>query len=172
MHGGGVLCNVRSGMVLSSAASWVRAHNLEQGLNVAKVDTNGGGCEECSEGGTSVPRTHCFASDVFTCVPSRLRSSLVHKRHAPFSPHTANVPTRPTNATPSLCSPSRCLFQACPMLSADVKVNLVTFFEDVGPEAYQWVTGLPVSAISLDFTRGDSLKLVKDYGFPKDKVHH
>ncbi|CBN73953.1 5-methyltetrahydropteroyltriglutamate--homocysteine S-methyltransferase [Ectocarpus siliculosus] len=60
--------------------------------------------------------------------------------------------------------------KACPMLSADVKVNLVTFFEDVGAEAYQWVTALPVSAISLDFTRGDSLKLVKGYGFPKDKV--
>ncbi|CAB1115662.1 unnamed protein product [Ectocarpus sp. CCAP 1310/34] len=60
--------------------------------------------------------------------------------------------------------------KACPMLSADVKVNLVTFFEDVGAEAYQWVTALPVSVISLDFTRGDSLKLVKDHGFPKDKV--
>lgn len=56
------------------------------------------------------------------------------------------------------------------MLSASVDVNLVTFFEDVGPEAYQWATSLPFSAISLDFTRGDSLKLVKDYGFPKDKV--
>lgn len=56
------------------------------------------------------------------------------------------------------------------MLSAPVGVNLVTFFEDIGPEAYQWATGLPFSAISLDFTRGDSLKLLKDHGFPKDKV--
>ncbi len=58
------------------------------------------------------------------------------------------------------------------MLSMPVGVNLVTFFEDVGPEAYQWATGLPFSAISLDFTRGDSLKLLKDHGFPKDKVRN
>lgn len=56
------------------------------------------------------------------------------------------------------------------MLSESVAVNLVTFFEDVGSEAYQWATGMPFSAISLDFTRGDSLKLLKTYGFPKDKV--
>lgn len=56
------------------------------------------------------------------------------------------------------------------MLSMPVGVNLVTFFEDVGAEAYQWATALPFSAISLDFTRGDSLKLLKDHGFPKDKV--
>ncbi|CAN0165448.1 unnamed protein product, partial [Scytosiphon promiscuus] len=60
--------------------------------------------------------------------------------------------------------------KACPMLPSGVKVNLVTFFEDVGAEAYQWATSLPFSAISLDFTRGDSLQLLKDYGFPKDKV--
>lgn len=58
------------------------------------------------------------------------------------------------------------------MLSASVPVNLVTFFEDVGPDAYQWATALPFGAISLDFTRGDSLKLLKDFGFPKDKVHN
>ncbi|HBQ97085.1 MULTISPECIES: 5-methyltetrahydropteroyltriglutamate--homocysteine S-methyltransferase [unclassified Roseofilum] len=47
-------------------------------------------------------------------------------------------------------------------------VNLVTTFDDLG-EAYDWVTQLPVSAISLDFTRGKNLELLKDRGFPSDK---
>lgn len=50
------------------------------------------------------------------------------------------------------------------MLSAAMNVNLVTFCEDAGPQAYQWATSLPFSAIR------DSLKLLKDCGFPKDKV--
>jgi len=49
------------------------------------------------------------------------------------------------------------------------KINLVTYFDDIG-EIYPWVTALPVAAISLDFTRGNTLALVKKYGFPKDKI--
>lgn len=47
-------------------------------------------------------------------------------------------------------------------------IDLVTFFEDLG-EAYSWVIHLPVQAISLDFTRGDNLSLLRKWGFPKDK---
>jgi 5-methyltetrahydropteroyltriglutamate--homocysteine methyltransferase len=45
---------------------------------------------------------------------------------------------------------------------------LVTYFDDLG-ETYPWVMELPVSAISLDFTRGRNLELIKNYGFPEDK---
>lgn len=56
------------------------------------------------------------------------------------------------------------------MLSSSLSVNFVTYFEDVGNDAYKWVCGLPVRTISLDFTRGDSLSLLKTHGFPADKI--
>lgn len=50
-------------------------------------------------------------------------------------------------------------------------INMVTFFEDIGEDNYKWVTSLKeVKVVSLDFTRGDSLSLVKKFGFPKDKI--
>jgi 5-methyltetrahydropteroyltriglutamate--homocysteine methyltransferase len=47
-------------------------------------------------------------------------------------------------------------------------INLVTYFDDLG-ETYPWVMELPVTAISLDFTRGNNLDLIKQYGFPQEK---
>lgn len=47
-------------------------------------------------------------------------------------------------------------------------LHLVTYFDDLG-ETYSWVIKLPVVAISLDFTRGRNLDLLKQYGFPEDK---
>ncbi|MGI0479696.1 5-methyltetrahydropteroyltriglutamate--homocysteine S-methyltransferase [Geminocystis sp. CENA526] len=47
-------------------------------------------------------------------------------------------------------------------------INLVTYFEDLGAN-YSWVINLPVQAISLDFTRGNNLDLLKIGGFPEDK---
>ncbi|AFZ18864.1 5-methyltetrahydropteroyltriglutamate--homocysteine S-methyltransferase [Allocoleopsis franciscana] len=47
-------------------------------------------------------------------------------------------------------------------------LHLVTYFDDLG-ENYPWVVQLPVSSISLDFTRGRNLELIKHYGFPADK---
>ncbi|NMG11095.1 5-methyltetrahydropteroyltriglutamate--homocysteine S-methyltransferase [Brasilonema sp. UFV-L1] len=52
--------------------------------------------------------------------------------------------------------------------SVELPLHLVTYFDDLG-ETYLWVMQLPVSAISLDFTRGRNLELIKTYGFPKDK---
>ncbi|MEH2467226.1 5-methyltetrahydropteroyltriglutamate--homocysteine S-methyltransferase [Nostoc sp.] len=49
-----------------------------------------------------------------------------------------------------------------------IPLHLVTYFDDLG-ETYSWVMELPVSAISLDFTRGRNLELIKNYGFPEDK---
>jgi len=52
--------------------------------------------------------------------------------------------------------------------SVGLPLNLVTYFDDLG-ETYPWVIELPVSAISLDFTRGRNLEFIKNYGFPQDK---
>ncbi|CAN0105875.1 unnamed protein product [Ascophyllum nodosum] len=60
--------------------------------------------------------------------------------------------------------------KACPMLSSGVAINLVTFFEDIGSECYEWAVDLPVSVLSLDFSRGDSVSLLKKHGFPSDKT--
>ncbi|MEO0942843.1 MAG: 5-methyltetrahydropteroyltriglutamate--homocysteine S-methyltransferase [Cyanobacteria bacterium J06642_12] len=48
-------------------------------------------------------------------------------------------------------------------------IQLVTYFDDLG-DAYDWVTRLPVAGISLDFTRGKNLELVKAHSFPTDKI--
>lgn len=47
-------------------------------------------------------------------------------------------------------------------------IHLVTYFDDLG-ETYPWVIELPVAGISLDFTRGRNLELLKRHGFPADK---
>ncbi|MGF1487341.1 MAG: 5-methyltetrahydropteroyltriglutamate--homocysteine S-methyltransferase, partial [Prochloraceae cyanobacterium] len=47
-------------------------------------------------------------------------------------------------------------------------IDLVTYFDDLG-STYAWVKELPVAAISLDFTRGKNLELIKNNGFPDDK---
>ena len=50
-------------------------------------------------------------------------------------------------------------------------INMVSFFEDVGESNYKWLISVPgIKTVSLDFTRGDSLSLIKKYGFPADKV--
>lgn len=49
-----------------------------------------------------------------------------------------------------------------------VPIHLVTYFDDLG-DAYPWVIQLPVASITLDFTRGENLKLLKLHGFPTDK---
>ncbi len=48
-------------------------------------------------------------------------------------------------------------------------INLVSYFDDLG-ESYPWVSALPVSILSLDFTRGDTLSLIGTHGWPEDKV--
>jgi 5-methyltetrahydropteroyltriglutamate--homocysteine methyltransferase len=50
-----------------------------------------------------------------------------------------------------------------------LSINLVTYFDDLG-EAFPWVVELPVPVLSLDFTRGDNLGLVRQHGWPKDKT--
>jgi 5-methyltetrahydropteroyltriglutamate--homocysteine methyltransferase len=54
------------------------------------------------------------------------------------------------------------------LAAVGLSIHLVTYFDDLGA-AYPWVMELPVAAISLDFTRGQNLDLLKEYGFPADK---
>jgi len=54
------------------------------------------------------------------------------------------------------------------LADVELPINLVTYFDDLG-DAYPWVIQLPVSVISLDFTRGYNFDLLEHYGFPSDK---
>lgn len=55
------------------------------------------------------------------------------------------------------------------LATAGLPIQLVTYFDDLG-DAYSWVMQLPVAGVSLDFTRGNNLSLVKAHGIPHDKV--
>lgn len=54
------------------------------------------------------------------------------------------------------------------LAAVGLPIHLVTYFDDLG-DNYSWVMQLPVAAISLDFTRGQNLDLLKQHGFPADK---
>lgn len=62
-------------------------------------------------------------------------------------------------------------FEAAYAALAEVglSINLVTYFDDLG-ETYPWVVALPVDVVSLDFTRGANLALVKTHGWPESKT--
>jgi 5-methyltetrahydropteroyltriglutamate--homocysteine methyltransferase len=55
------------------------------------------------------------------------------------------------------------------LATVGLPMQLVTYFDDLG-DTYGWVMQLPVSGISLDFTRGYNLALAKTHGFPADKI--
>jgi len=49
----------------------------------------------------------------------------------------------------------------------NTSINMVSFFEDIGEQNYNWLTTLKnIKVLTLDFTRGNSLSLVKKYGVP------
>ncbi|KAF4320092.1 hypothetical protein BBO99_00005907 [Phytophthora kernoviae] len=50
-----------------------------------------------------------------------------------------------------------------------IAINLATYFEEINHDVYQWFATSPVSAISLDFTRGDNLSVLQKFGFPAGK---
>lgn len=57
------------------------------------------------------------------------------------------------------------------ILPVNVDINMVSFCEDVGETNYRWLVSVPgINTISLDFTRGENLKLIQDFGFPAAKV--
>ena len=50
-------------------------------------------------------------------------------------------------------------------------INMVSFFEDIGEENYKWLVETDrVDIVSLDFTRGDNMSLIKKFGFPATKI--
>ncbi|GKY96816.1 hypothetical protein MPSEU_000640800 [Mayamaea pseudoterrestris] len=51
------------------------------------------------------------------------------------------------------------------------RINMVSFMDDVGEKNYQWLIAQPtIKVLSLDFTRGNNLGLIKKHGFSDDKV--
>lgn len=50
----------------------------------------------------------------------------------------------------------------------EINIIFQTYFEKVSD--YETIVNLPVKGIGLDFVHGDSLSLLQEYGFPKDKV--
>jgi 5-methyltetrahydropteroyltriglutamate--homocysteine methyltransferase len=56
--------------------------------------------------------------------------------------------------------------QAYPcILPTNVAINMVSFFEGVSEDNFKWLLSVPqINILSLDFTRGDNLDLVKKFG--------
>ncbi|MEO0350228.1 MAG: 5-methyltetrahydropteroyltriglutamate--homocysteine S-methyltransferase [Cyanobacteria bacterium P01_A01_bin.15] len=76
----------------------------------------------------------------------------------------------PILVTSSASSLQAAVTQTYQQLAAvGLPIHLATYFDDLG-DVYGWVTQLPVAGISLDFTRGNNLELVKNHGFPEDKT--
>lgn len=55
------------------------------------------------------------------------------------------------------------------LATVGLALNLVTYFDDLG-ETYPWATRLPVQTLTLDFTRGDNLALIRAHGWPQEKT--
>ena len=51
------------------------------------------------------------------------------------------------------------------------RIDMVSYFEDIGASNWSWLMGLSeVNKVSLDFTRGDNLALLRSNGFPEEKT--
>lgn len=55
------------------------------------------------------------------------------------------------------------------LASVGLPINLVIPFDDVG-ESFPWIVALPVAGLTLDFTRGETIRLLERYGWPVGKV--
>ncbi len=64
------------------------------------------------------------------------------------------------------------VYPAMFVASKDLTINMVSFMDDVGDEIYQWLMSSDngIRVVSLDFTRGDTLGLIKKYGVPETKI--
>lgn len=52
-----------------------------------------------------------------------------------------------------------------------VDINIVSYMDGVSEDTYRWLIGVQeFSILSLDFTRGDNLSLLRGIGFPKTKT--
>ncbi|VEF47943.1 5-methyltetrahydropteroyltriglutamate--homocysteine S-methyltransferase [Bacillus freudenreichii] len=50
----------------------------------------------------------------------------------------------------------------------EINIIIQTYFESIS--SYEKIVSLPAAAVGLDFVHGDSLELLRQYGFPKDKI--
>src|SRR5690625_1760347 len=73
-----------------------------------------------------------------------------------------------TNVSETVIEAAERVYQVFADEIPGIKIIFQTYFEKIF--AYDRISKLPVKAIGLDFVHGDSLELLKTYGFPKDKV--
>src|SRR5699024_829128 len=73
-----------------------------------------------------------------------------------------------TNVTEEVVAAAEKVYETFAKEVPGIHIIFQTYFEKVFH--YERITALPVKAIGLDFVHGDSLELLKTYGFPKDKV--
>ena len=77
-------------------------------------------------------------------------------------------PILSTNVSDAVLDEVEKVYKAFAEQVPEIQIILQTYFEKIF--AYERIVKLPVEAIGLDFVHGDSLELLQNYGFPKDKV--
>ncbi|MBM7570767.1 5-methyltetrahydropteroyltriglutamate--homocysteine S-methyltransferase [Aquibacillus albus] len=73
-----------------------------------------------------------------------------------------------TNLSEEILANTRQAYEAIQDEVPNLNIIIQTYFESV--VQYKEVVDLPVKGIGLDFVHGESLSLIQEYGFPKDKV--
>ena len=73
-----------------------------------------------------------------------------------------------TNVSDEVLKAAQKVYETFAKEVSGINIIFQTYFEKVFH--YEEIIKLPVKAIGLDFVHGDSLELLKTYGFPKDKV--
>lgn len=73
-----------------------------------------------------------------------------------------------TNVSENVLEAAQKVYETFAREVPGINIIFQTFFEKVAH--YETIINLPVKAIGLDFVHGESLELLKTYGFPKDKV--
>ncbi|MGJ9459795.1 5-methyltetrahydropteroyltriglutamate--homocysteine S-methyltransferase [Oceanobacillus sp. CF4.6] len=73
-----------------------------------------------------------------------------------------------TNVSKEVIQEAKQVYEQFKQAAPNLKLILQTYFEHI--IHYKEIVEFPVHAIGLDFVFGDSLELIKLYGFPEDKV--
>lgn len=73
-----------------------------------------------------------------------------------------------TNLSDDVVAAARQVYEQFSTETPKLKIILQTYFEHV--VNYQAVATFPVKAIGIDFVHGNSLELIKQHGFPEDKI--
>ncbi len=73
-----------------------------------------------------------------------------------------------TNVSENVLEAAEKVYQLFAKDVPEIKIIFQTYFEKVFH--YERISQLPVAGIGIDFVHGDSLELLKEFGFPQDKV--